>query len=24
MLCPFDNINCDWPGGGQGVKYKYG
>ncbi|HVE11765.1 MAG TPA: 4Fe-4S dicluster domain-containing protein [Elusimicrobiota bacterium] len=24
MLCPFDNIACDWPGGGFGVKYKYG
>ncbi|NNN05974.1 MAG: 4Fe-4S binding protein [Elusimicrobia bacterium] len=24
MLCPFDNINCEWPGGGMGVKYKYG
>lgn len=24
MLCPFDNIQCEWPGGGQGVKYKYG
>jgi len=24
MLCPFDNINCEWPGGGQGIKYKYG
>ena len=24
MLCPFDNIQCDWPGGGTGVKYKYG
>ncbi len=24
MLCPHDNINCEWPGGGQGVKYKYG
>ncbi|MDE2040147.1 MAG: 4Fe-4S dicluster domain-containing protein [Elusimicrobia bacterium] len=24
MLCPFDNINCDWPDGGFGVKYKYG
>jgi ferredoxin like protein len=24
MLCPFDNISCDWPGGGFGVKYKYG
>jgi len=24
MLCPLDNITCEWPGGGQGVKYKYG
>ena len=24
MLCPFDNIDCDWPKGGFGVKYKYG
>ena len=24
MLCPFDNIQCDWPEGGMGVKYKYG
>ena len=24
MLCPFDNISCDWPAGGMGVKYKYG
>ncbi len=24
MLCPFDNITCEWPGGGMGVKYKYG
>jgi len=24
MLCPFDNIACEWPGGGMGVKYKYG
>ena len=24
MLCPFDNIRCDWPAGGMGVKYKYG
>lgn len=24
MLCPWDNITCEWPGGGQGVKYKYG
>ena len=24
MLCPFDNILCDWPAGGMGVKYKYG
>jgi len=24
MLCPFDNINCEWPVGGHGVKYKYG
>jgi ferredoxin like protein len=24
MLCPWDNINCDWPNGGMGVKYKYG
>jgi len=24
MLCPYDNIICDWPLGGTGVKYKYG
>lgn len=24
MLCPFDNIDCDWPPGGFGVKYRYG
>ena len=24
MLCPFDNIECDWPPAGHGVKYKYG
>ena len=24
MVCPFDNIKCDWPKGGFGVKYKYG
>ena len=24
MLCPFDNISCDWPVGGHGVKYKFG
>ena len=24
MLCPFENIVCDWPAGGFGVKYKYG
>ena len=24
MLCPFDNIRCDWPNGSFGVKYKYG
>ena len=24
MLCPHDNIVCDWPAGGFGVKYKYG
>jgi len=24
MLCPFDNIDCDWPAGGFGVKYRYG
>lgn len=24
MLCPFDNIACDWPVGGHGIKYKYG
>ena len=24
MLCPFENIQCDWPVGGHGVKYKYG
>ncbi|MCG3204153.1 MAG: Ferredoxin-like protein FixX [Elusimicrobia bacterium] len=24
MLCPFDNIACDWPRGGFGVQYKMG
>jgi ferredoxin like protein len=24
MICPFDNIRCEWPGNGYGVKYKYG
>jgi len=24
MLCPFDNIICDWPAGGHGIKYKFG
>ncbi len=24
MLCPHENIDCDWPAGGLGVKYKYG
>lgn len=24
MLCPFDNIRCEWPRGGFGVQYKYG
>ena len=24
MLCPHDNIECDWPPAGHGVKYKYG
>ncbi len=24
MVCPFDNIDCDWPPGGFGVQYKYG
>ena len=24
MLCPFQNIECDWPRGGFGVAYKYG
>jgi ferredoxin like protein len=24
MLCPSDNIDCDWPPAGHGVKYKYG
>ena len=24
MLCPLDNINCHWPRGGFGVKYKFG
>ena len=24
MLCPFDNIKCDWPRGGFGVQYKWG
>jgi len=24
MLCPFDNIACEWPRGGFGVQYKMG
>ncbi|MBI4055169.1 MAG: 4Fe-4S dicluster domain-containing protein [Elusimicrobia bacterium] len=24
MICPFYNIDCEWPGGGAGVQYKYG
>ena len=24
MLCPFDNIKCEWPRGGFGVQYKFG
>ena len=24
MLCPFQNIKCDWPNGGFGVQYQYG
>jgi ferredoxin like protein len=24
MLCPYGNIECDWPPGGHGVKYKFG
>ncbi|MBI4051847.1 MAG: 4Fe-4S dicluster domain-containing protein [Elusimicrobia bacterium] len=24
MLCPFDNIKCDWPRGGFGVQYRWG
>lgn len=24
MVCPFQNIRCEWPGGGLGVQYKYG
>ena len=24
MICPFLNIDCDWPRGGFGVLYKYG
>ena len=24
MLCPYDNIQCDWPRGGFGVQYKFG
>jgi ferredoxin like protein len=24
MLCPFDNIACEWPRGGFGVNYKMG
>jgi ferredoxin like protein len=24
MLCPFDNIACDWPKGGFGVQYRFG
>ena len=24
MICPFENITCDWPRGGFGVQYKMG
>ena len=24
MLCPVDNISCEWPRGGFGVQYKLG
>ena len=24
MLCPSENITCDWPRGGFGVAYKFG
>ena len=24
MICPFDNISCEWPHGGYGVAYKWG
>ena len=24
MICPHENIDCDWPPGGMGVKFKYG
>ena len=24
MLCPWDNIDCEWPGGGFGIQYKFG
>lgn len=24
MLCPFDNVACEWPRGGFGVQYKMG
>jgi len=24
MLCPYDNIACEWPRGGFGVQYKMG
>lgn len=24
MVCPFDNISCEWPRGGFGVQYKFG
>ncbi len=24
MLCPFDNISCEWPRGGFGVQFKLG
>ena len=24
MLCPYDNIACEWPRGGFGVQYKLG
>ncbi|MFC1522147.1 ferredoxin family protein [Elusimicrobiota bacterium] len=24
MICPYLNIDCNWPRGGMGVAYKYG